>query len=89
MADKEYILVIITGLIFFLISIICNVFPRRIQQFAIRIYSERKGLAKFNPLREWIKTPKYILSLRIIGIISLLIFVLLLYIIFHKKFQLL
>jgi uncharacterized protein YjeT (DUF2065 family) len=84
MSNKEFILVVITGLIFLLIGIVCMVFPQRIQQLAIRIYSGGKGLAKFNPFIEWIKTPKYIFSLRIIGIISLIIFGLMVYLIFFK-----
>jgi hypothetical protein len=84
MPNKELLIVIITGLIFFLIGILCILFPQWIQQIATRVYSDGKGLLKFNPLIEWIKTPKYILSLRVIGIISLSIFGLMIYLILLK-----
>ena len=79
-------IVLITGLIFLSISIACLFFPEKIQVYTIDIYRNGKGLAKFNPFIEWVKTAKYILCLRIIGIFSFLAFCLSLYVVLFRKY---
>jgi hypothetical protein len=53
-------IIIITGLIFFIVSIGCLFFPHKLQEYTINVYSYGSGLAKFNPYIEFIRTPKYI-----------------------------
>ena len=83
---KDILIVLITGLIFLSISIICLFFPEKIQVYTIDIYKSGKGLAKFNPIIEWIKTSKYIQCLRIIGIFSFLVFCLSLYVVLFRNY---
>lgn len=66
--------VLTTGIIFFIVGLFCLFFPKKIQDYAIRIYENGKGLAKFNPFINWIRKPSYLISLRIIGILSIMIF---------------
>jgi len=69
---KAKLIGLTTGVIFLAIGVICLFFPQKIQEYTINIYSDGKGLAKYNPFIEWIKTPQYIFSIRIAGILALL-----------------
>ena len=68
-----------TGTIFFIVGLACLFFPKKIQGYAISVYENGKGLAKINPFINWIRRPSYLISLRIIGILSLIAFGLLFY----------
>ena len=83
---KNILVVLITGLIFLLISMACLFFPEKIQGYTIDIYRNGKGLAKINPFIKWMNTSQYILSLRIIGILSFLVFCLSLYVVLFRKY---
>jgi hypothetical protein len=80
--DKFW-LALLTGLIFLLISVACLMFPKKIQSCSMDLYSDEKRLAKYNPFKEWMKTPSYIISLRLIGILSLCVFFLMIYALFR------
>ena len=69
-----------TGMIFFVVGLLCLFFPKKIQDYAIRIYENGMGLAKFNPFINWIRKPSYLISLRVIGVLSLLGFGLSIYV---------
>ncbi len=71
--------VLTTGMIFFIVGLICIFFPKKIQDYAIRVYENGKGLAKFNPFINYIRKPSYLISLRIIGVLSLMTFGFLIY----------
>lgn len=77
-------IIIITGLIFLVASIVCLFFPHKLQEFTIQIYSSGSGLAKFNPYIEFIKTTKYILTLRIIGVLMFFLFAFMVYLLIIK-----
>jgi hypothetical protein len=50
----------------------CLVWPRAVQNYAIKTSSKR-----FNPFLSWMRTPEYVWSLRIIGVIALFMLVVL------------
>ena len=58
--------------VFFLtVGVIALVFPERIQNWTLTFYEEVHGLAKWNPLLEWMRTSSYVISLRIVGVLSI------------------
>ena len=63
------------ALISLIVGISCLFFPERIQRSALDRYNSYKGLAKFNPFIDWMKTDGYIISLRLGGIIAMVIFI--------------
>ena len=73
-----------TGLIFFLISVGYLLFPKKIQSFGADIYSDGKAIAKINPLKEWMKSSSYIISLRLIGVMSLFVVFLMIYLLLNE-----
>jgi hypothetical protein len=72
---KDSLIFLSTGAIFLFVGLVCLIFPKKIQKYTINNY----GKDRFNPLREWIKTPSYIFALRMTGIIGLLGFAIILY----------
>jgi hypothetical protein len=57
---------------FFLATgVIALAWPQSIQRWALRFYEEGQGLAKWNPWRNWMRTSSYVLSLRIVGVLSI------------------
>lgn len=74
---KEY-LILVMAIIFLTIGVTCLLWPETIQGYALK-WSVR-GLGKYNPLLDWMKTRSYILSLRIIGIIAIGVFIMALFI---------
>ncbi len=71
---RELIPVVITAIIFLAIGVICLFRPEKVQEYGLK-WSDR-GIGKINPFLSWMKTKSYILSLRIIGILSVGVFVL-------------
>lgn len=65
-------------------------FPHTIQAYSLRLYesgrSSKNPLLRFNPFLGFMKTPSYILSLRLCGIIALGISLLFFYALFHRLF---
>jgi len=51
------------------IGVVCLVWPSTIQQYALRSPS----VSKFNPFFEWMKRPAYLVSLRLCGVLALLL----------------
>lgn len=57
---------------FFLIAgVVALVWPERIQGWTLSFYEGARGLAKWNPLLDWMRTSSYIISLRIVGALSM------------------
>ncbi len=50
---------------------IALVWPDRIQVWTLGFYEGAHGLAKWNPLLDWMRTPSYVVSLRIVGALSI------------------
>jgi len=50
---------------------IALVWPERIQSWTLTFYEGAHGLAKWNPLLDWMRTPSYVVSLRIVGVLSI------------------
>lgn len=72
--------VVSLALVFFIVAIMCILFPYRIQSFVIDLYSKHPTLAKLNPFIDWMKSDGYIWSLRVVGVIAFLGFVALVYV---------
>jgi hypothetical protein len=68
---KETAIVLITGIIFLLIGIMCLFWPEKIQEFGLCYYARHKMISKFNPFLGWMKTPGYITVLRILGAVAI------------------
>jgi uncharacterized protein YjeT (DUF2065 family) len=51
------------------IGIACLVWPSKIQQYALRSPS----VSKFNPFFQWMKRPAYVVSLRLCGVLALVV----------------
>ena len=66
---------VITAIIFFLIGVVCLFFPDKIQMAALKYYAEHPTAGKLNPFFDWIKSPSYVVSLRLIGLIGIVAFV--------------
>ncbi len=63
------------------IGVICLFWPKRVQTYALR-WASQGPLARLNPFLGWMRTPGYIVSLRICGAYALSMFVLTLVVIF-------
>lgn len=50
---------------------IAIVWPERIQSWTLTFYEGAHGLAKWNPLLDWMRTSSYVVSLRIVGALSI------------------
>jgi hypothetical protein len=76
-------IVLLMGIAYLICGIICIKWPNKIQEYSLK-WSE-KGISKFNPFLEWMKTRSYIISLKIIGMLAILAFFLLLYVMLVGK----
>lgn len=72
---------IIMALLFAVIGHVVLFHSEKIQKYYVGYYESNQNGAKLNPFLNWMKSPNYIMSLRIIGILCILAFVLLVYII--------
>ena len=68
---EENFIPLLTGIIFLVIGIICLCWPKKIQEHGLKWSNQ--GLGRFNPFLGWMKTPAYILTLRIIGVVGVAI----------------
>ena len=57
------------------VGLVCLIWPLKVQQYALRSTS----IARFNPFYNWMKTPAYLLLMRLCGILALAMAVLVLY----------
>jgi hypothetical protein len=74
---KEYLIPILTGVIFLIIGVACLVWPEKIQEYGLK--QSAHGLGKYNPFLNWMETRNYLLTLRIIGVMVIIVFLLLVY----------
>lgn len=56
--------------IFFGVGVVALVWPERIQGWTLNFYEGAHGIARWNPFLDWMRTPSYIVSLRIVGALS-------------------
>ncbi len=73
---RSNLVVGLTGLVFLLIGIGCVFWPERIQELGLRYYAAHERDAKLNPFLGWMRTRSYVVVIRVIGIASLLVFLL-------------
>jgi hypothetical protein len=66
------VIALVTVVLFLAIAIICLFMPETIQRFALEYYAAHDGARRVNPFFEWMRTPGYLVSLRVIGLIALL-----------------
>ena len=52
-------------------GVIALIWPKRIQTWALAYFNEGPGRAQWNPLRDWMRTSSYVVSLRIVGVLSI------------------
>jgi len=73
---KEDFIALATGIIFLGAGIGCLFYSKKVQKYALDFYDRHKTAGALNPFLDWMKTPSYILSLRIIGSIGIAVFIL-------------
>lgn len=56
---------------FFAIGIAALWWPREIQRWVLSYYEGTSGMAAWNPLLKWMKTPSYVTSLRAVGLLAI------------------
>ena len=56
---------------FLAVGVIALVWPERIQSWILTFHEGAHGFAKWNPLLDWMRTSSYIVSLRIVGVLSI------------------
>lgn len=71
-------------LFFLAVGIAALWWPEKIQEYALSFYTNAKGLAKWNPFLKWMQTSSYIVSLRIIGVLAILVALVALYVLVKK-----
>jgi hypothetical protein len=71
---SKYWVPIIMGIIFLIIGVVCLCWPYKIQELAVK--KPIFNLGGFNPFLPYMRSAAYIWVLRIIGVLSLLVFVL-------------
>ena len=60
------------GVLAFLVPGIAGLlWPEKIQEFALKYYANHPTLVRLNPFLDWMKTKSYIISLRIVGVLSI------------------
>lgn len=64
------------GIICLLVGIIALFFPYKIQKYTLNFYDNHPKHAMLNPFTDWMKTGRYIISLRLSGVIAILMFLL-------------
>jgi hypothetical protein len=62
---------LLAAVVFFVPGIICLLWPKKIQGFALRYYTIHPLLARINPFLAWMKTRNYIVHLRICGVLAI------------------
>jgi hypothetical protein len=55
---------------FFAVGAVALIWPERIQDWMLSFYDRSNGLARWNPFLNWMRTSSYVLSLRVIGGVS-------------------
>jgi len=75
---KDSLIPLIMGLIFLAVGSVCLFWPQKVQEYALRWSGQ--GLGRYSLFLGWIKTPSYVWTLRVIGIIAISLFVLSLFI---------
>lgn len=56
--------------VFLAVGVIALVWPERIQSGTLTFFDKAHGVAKWNPLLDWMRTSSYVVSLRIVGVLS-------------------
>jgi len=62
----------ILGIILFIFGIANLFYPHKTQKYALKYYDRHPTHAKFNPFIGYMKTPKYLISIRLFGLFCLL-----------------
>ena len=63
-----------------IVAVICLFFPERVQKYAIRSVNQGPT-AKIKTLTKFVQSPRYLINVRIVGVLALLGFSFLLYMI--------
>jgi uncharacterized protein YjeT (DUF2065 family) len=59
------------GAVFIAAGAVALLWPERIQSWILGFYDDARGLARWNPLLGWMRTPAYLRALRIIGALAI------------------
>ena len=66
------VVLVLLCLFFFAVGVISLLWPEKIQEYALNLYTNAKGLAGWNPFLKWMQTSGYIVSLRLVGALAIL-----------------
>ncbi len=58
-------------LFFFSVGIVALVWPERVQDWMLNFHESGSGIARWNPFLSWMRTSGYIVSLRVVGALSI------------------
>ena len=67
---------IIFAALFLTLGLTCLLRPKKVQRYYLDFYERNEKVPKLNPFLGWMHTSAYIISLRLIGVLSLLAFLL-------------
>ena len=76
---KAPVLGLIFGVAYLLVGIVCLLMPERIRTFGLNLYARHSRDERLKHHMAWMRTPSYIRSLRLVGVIALMGFVLILF----------
>lgn len=57
--------------VFIAVGVAALLWPERIQRWVLGFYDDARGVARWNPLLEWMRTPAYVWSLRLVGALAI------------------
>jgi len=70
MTGNQVVVAVMVSLFLAIVGLLCLFWPEAVRTYAVKTSSNRFA-QQFNPFVDWMKTPGYIWSLRIIGALAL------------------
>ncbi|HSB15318.1 MAG TPA: hypothetical protein VLE22_12735 [Bryobacteraceae bacterium] len=55
--------------IFWLAGIVLSFWPKQVQKYYLGFLDRHQNTARFNPFVDWMRTPSYVMYLRVIGVV--------------------
>ncbi len=72
---KSQLAALITGILFLTVGVVCLLWPERIQEYGLKYHAARSFALDMNPFLSWMKTQSYVWTLRVVGLVSVTVFV--------------
>jgi hypothetical protein len=73
------------SVIFLIVAIFCLGFPKQMQGMAIKYYQQNPEWMKLQSIAIWLSSASYIWMVRVIGVLSLIVFVMAMKTLFFTK----